>query len=150
MNCKDLKNMIESKKRRGVMSMKPLSVGMKRQVEWVVTRDKLAASMKSGSVEVFATPMCVALLEQAAMVLVQEGLEDGMTTVGTSVAIDHIAATPEGMVVRGEAVLTGIEGRVYTFAVTAYDEREKIAEGTHKRIQVFAERFAQKAKAKGL
>ncbi len=128
--------------------MKELTVGMKHEVEWAVTKERLASSVGSGSVEVFATPMCVALLECAAAGLVQEALDTGMTTVGTEISLSHIAATPEGMNVRGVAELTGIEGRTYTFAVIAFDERERIAEGTHTRVQVRAERFLDKAKSK--
>ena len=125
-----------------------VEIGKKNTVEWMVEPGMLARNMGSGSLDVFSTPMCVALLENAAANMLETGLEEGVTTVGTRMALDHIAATPEGMKVRGEAVLTAVEGRKYTFSVSAYDEKEKIAEGEHERFAVRSERFLEKARAK--
>lgn len=125
-----------------------IEIGDKGTVEWIVERRMLAKEMGSGDLDVFSTPSCVALLEKAACTVLLGKLEEGATTVGTRMELNHMAATPEGMRVRGEAVLTAVEGRKYTFTVTAYDEKEKIAEGTHERFAVRSERFTEKANAK--
>lgn len=113
-----------------------------------VTRDKLAVSAGSGSVEVYATPMVIALMEKAAAALAQEFIEDDCTTVGTAVSIEHIAATAEGVEVFAEAELISQNGRSFEFYVTAYDNAGVIAKGTHSRFAVNSEKFLGKAKAR--
>lgn len=61
----------------------------------------------------------------------------------------HIAATPVGMKVYATAKLTGIEGRKLYFIVEAYDEKEKIGEGTHERYIINVERFLERTASKG-
>ena len=60
-----------------------LKVGMKLEVEKVVTENDTAAKAASGSVEVLATPIMIAWMEGASLNLVQKELENGLTTVGT-------------------------------------------------------------------
>ena len=113
-----------------------------------VTRDKLAVSAGSGSVEVYATPMVIALMEKAAAALAQKFITDDCTTVGTAVSIEHIAATAEGVEVFAEAELISQNGRSFEFYVTAYDNAGVIAKGTHRRYAVNSEKFLGKAKAR--
>ncbi|TAM87720.1 thioesterase [bacterium] len=107
-----------------------------------------AAQAGNPGVEVLSTPMLLQIIEQAASQCIAPCLDEGQVTVGASVDIQHLAATPVGMIVRAEAEIVMIEGRRVTFAVTAFDEREKIAEGTHERVIVdrtaFLERVAEK------
>ena len=110
----------------------------------VVGIDNTAVAMRSGTLPVFATPALVALLEEAASNAISTYLPPGMTTVGTAISLRHVAATPSGHNIHAEAVLTGVSGRKLAFKLTAYDEREKIAEGTHERFIVDAERFMAK------
>ena len=117
-------------------------------VSETVTRDKLAVSAGSGSVEVYATPMVIALMEKAASELAEKFLAEDCTTVGTAVSIEHIAATAEGVEVSAEAELISHNGRSFEFYVTAYDNAGIIAKGTHSRFAVNAEKFLSKAKAR--
>ena len=71
-------------------------IGKKGVQEWTVTKELLASSMKSGTVNVFATPYMIALMEYTAMTLVQPFLPEGITTVGTAVNVQHLCPTPEG------------------------------------------------------
>jgi len=75
-------------------------------------------------------------------------LEAGHDTVGTHVNVSHLAATPLGMTVTFRAEVTGVTGRRVQFRVEAWDEKEKIGEGTHERaiidIAKFATRLAEK------
>ena len=75
-------------------------------------------------------------------------LDEGITTVGTKMDVDHVAATPVGMEVWAEAILTAQEGRGYTFDITAYDASGVIGKAKHQRVSVKAEKFIAKAEAK--
>lgn len=105
----------------------------------------LARQIGSGTSLVYATPRMIALMENASMNATQEHLAEGFETVGIEIDVSHIAPTPLGMNVRAEAQLIGIEGKILTFRVTAYDEIELIGEAIHKRAIVHTERFNKKA-----
>ena len=118
-----------------------LTVGMKGEASTTVVHENTAAAVGAGGVEVFGTPMMIALMEQAAWQGVAHHLEDGQVTVGTLVNVRHLAATPIGQKVRAVAELSEIDGRRLVFQVTAYDEQQKIGEGWHERFIVNLERF---------
>lgn len=128
--------------------MKNPEIGIKGIAELTVSSNKLAVNVGSGSLEVFATPVMTMLMEKSACNCLADYMENDETTVGTELNIQHISATPEGMRVYSEAVLTAINGREFTFEVTAYDESGLIGKGTHKRFIVFGEKFTAKAKSK--
>lgn len=113
-----------------------------------VTLQNTARAMGSGSLEVFATPALVALMESAACNALEGTLEEGVTTVGVEICVEHLAATPVGMAVRAEAALISQEGRAYAFSIEAFDEAGLIGKAEHRRVAVKAERFQQKAEAK--
>lgn len=123
-------------------------VGMKGEASTLVEREDTAAEVGSGSLLVYATPCMVALMEGAACEAIAEALGADQSSVGISLNIDHLSATPVGLEVRAEAEVTAVEGKIITFSVTAYDEAGKIGEGTHKRCVVSAQKFLDKAYAK--
>lgn len=125
-----------------------IEIGMKGRAETVVTAENTAQAVGSGLVPVFATPYMVALMENAAVNAVQAQLAGDEGTVGTRLDVTHDAATPIGLKVWAEAEVTAVEGRKLTFAVTAYDEREKIGGGTHERFIIRPEKFLAKAQGK--
>ncbi len=125
-----------------------LLCGVKGSAETLVTPKNPAAAMGSGALPVFATPSMIALMEQAALLSVQPYLEEGQGTVGTKIAISHLAATPLGAKVRAETELVEIDRRRLSFTVRAYALGEKIGEGTHERFIVDSARFLQKTEAK--
>lgn len=116
-------------------------VGYMGHAATVVATDNTAVAMGSGSLPSLATPALVALAEQAATQAVQNALPLGMTTVGTEIHLKHLTASPVGHNVQAEAVVTAVSGRKIQYRIQAFDEREKIAEGTHERFIVEAERF---------
>ena len=125
-----------------------VTVGMKGEVSTLVEREDTAAEVGSGSLLVYATPCMVALMEGAACEAIADCLGEDKTSVGTELNISHISATPVGLEVRAEAEVTAVEGKVITFAVTAYDEAGKIGEGTHKRCIVNSQKFLDKTYGK--
>ena len=125
-----------------------VEIGMKGRAETIVTQDNTARAAGSGLVSVFATPWMIALMENAAVNAVQAALAPDEGTVGTRLDVTHDAATPIGMRVWAEAEVTAAEGRKITFAVSAWDEAEKIGGGTHERFIIKPERFLAKAESK--
>ena len=100
--------------------------------------------------QVFATPMMILLMENAALNAIRAYLEPGESAVGTAIDIRHLAATPVGHVVTALAEVTKVDGRQIEFTVTASDEKEEIGRGTHRRVAItlssFNERLAAKSK----
>lgn len=122
-----------------------ITLGTKHEVSLTVTNEKTAAVMKSGSLEVFATPCMVALMEQAASELCDKFVENGITTVGTALNISHLAPTCIGGKVKAVATVTAFDGRKVSFDVEAYDDSGLIGKGSHERFTVKAESFMKKA-----
>ena len=121
-----------------------ITVGMKGEVSSFVEREDTAKEVGSGDLLVYATPCMAALMEGAACEAIAEALSDSQTTVGTLLNIEHLSATPVGMDVRAEALVTAVEGKVITFEVHAFDEAGEIGKGTHKRVIVNAQKFLER------
>lgn len=121
-----------------------LNTGLTGEATTVVVHENTAAAVGAGGVEVFGTPMMIALMENAAWQAVADHLDDGQVTVGTLVNIKHLAATSLGQHVRATAELIEIDRRRLVFKVEAYDEKQKIGEGFHERFIVNLDRFLQK------
>ena len=128
--------------------MKTLCPGLKGSSDFSVKETDSAKAFRSGSLDVLATPVMIASAEETCADLVQPLLDAGMGTVGTMVNIRHLAPTPIGMGYRCESELIAVDGRVLTFRVVLFDEREKIAEGTHERVIISEDRFFSKAQNK--
>lgn len=124
-------------------------IGATHAETMIVEEEDLAMAIGSGDLPVLGTPRMAALMEQAAATLVGAVLEEGITTVGIALSISHTAPTLEGARVTAEATLKAADGRRFEFDVKAYDEVGVIGEGTHVRVSVKAERFLEKAAARG-
>ena len=122
--------------------------GIKGHQEKTVTQAETAISVGSGKVNVFATPMMIALIEQTASLSVEPYLDEGQSSVGTQINVTHCAATPVGMKVKAETEVTEVDRRRIVFSVRAYDERGLIGEGTHERFIIDVNKFQAKAEAK--
>jgi predicted thioesterase len=125
-----------------------MEIGTKMTVSKAVDEKSTALAVGSGDMAVFATPMLAALMENAAMRLAAQFLEEGQTTVGTRLGLVHSAATPVGMSVQATAELTAVDGRVLTFSIEAADEAGPVGSCTHQRVVVDRARFAQKTMQK--
>ena len=127
-----------------------LQKGMKGYSELVVTPELLASRAGSGLVDVFSTPSMIAGIEGTAAASVAGELTEGQTTVGANINVAHIAATPLGMKVRFETELVDIapNGKILTFAVAAFDEKDQIGKGTHVRAIIDRAKFEARVAAK--
>ena len=125
-----------------------IQVGMKGEVATLVEREDTALEVGSGSLLVYATPCMVALMEGAACEAIADVLPEDKTSVGISLDIAHLSATPVGLEVRAEAEVIAVEDNTITFQLYAYDEAGKIGEGTHKRAVVSTQRFLDKVYSK--
>ncbi len=128
-----------------------LQVGASYTIERRVAPEHSADTHGNPGVHVFTTPILCEWSEEAAVLAVQDQLDPGMITLGTRIDLKHLVATPIGMMVKVTATLKEIDERKLTFAVEAFDEKEKISECTHERFIVNKSRFLQKVadKAKG-
>lgn len=125
-----------------------LNIGIEGLEQLTVKKEDTAGVYGSGTLDVFATPAMIALMEKTCLNSVAPYLEQGMGTVGTQLNVAHIAATPIGMQVRCQSVLSEIDGRRLVFTVTAFDEAGKIGEGTHERFIIDEVKFQTKANSK--
>ena len=128
--------------------MPNLEPGLVGERTLVVEERHTAAHLGSGGVPVYATPMMILAMEEAALEAVDKLLEPGQVTVGYHLDVKHLAATPLGMRVTALAELLAVDGKMLTFKVEAFDEKEKIGEGTHVRAIINVEKFRKKLEAK--
>ncbi len=126
-----------------------LMTGLKGRQEILVTEANSAKTMGSGTLDVFATPAMIALMELTAWKSVAEHLDEGFGTVGTLLQVTHDAPTPLGMKVWCESELVEVDGRRLVFELTAYDEKGRIGGGRHERFMIQNEKFQAKANQKG-
>jgi predicted thioesterase len=92
-------------------------------------------------VRVLATPVMINMMEAAALDAIENLLPAGHQSLGTHLDVGHYAATPVGMTLRATAKVTEIDGRNIMFRVEAFDDRERVGDGTHTRVVVNVERF---------
>jgi fluoroacetyl-CoA thioesterase len=129
--------------------MRPIPVGAKGQFALVVQAEHLANQFKDSALPpVLATPVMIMVMENAALNAIRAYLDPGESAVGTRIDIRHLAPTPAGARVIGEAeVIHSDAGRV-EFTVRARDDSEEIGAGTHERAVVNLARLAKRLDAK--
>ena len=121
-----------------------IEIGIKGLAKALVEQEDTAKAVGSGDLLVYATPCMVALMEGAACESIAPFLADGESSVGTMMNVSHTSATPVGMEVRAESVVTAIVGRKITFEIVAYDECGQIGRAVHERVIIKADRFLEK------
>ena len=129
-----------------------VTVGLRATVRAAVTEADTATAMGSGDVPVLATPRLLALAEAAAYAAVAPQLPDGLTTVGTSVSLEHRRASPLGTEVVVEAELTEVDGSRLVFGfiarVDGTDDDVVLGAGTVERVVLDRARFIARAGAR--
>ena len=116
-----------------------------------VTEDDTAASLGSGDLRVLGTPRLLAWAEQTTCAALAAELEESQTSVGTRVALEHLAASAVGEELRVTATVTHRDGRLLRFEVVAVDSADTmVGHGEVTRVVVDRERFmARSARREG-
>ena len=125
-----------------------IEIGMNHRITRTVEAGYTAASLKSGLLEVLATPIMIAWMEECCMDCVQPRLEEGQSTVGTLLNVTHEAPTPVGNDVTVNCFLRQVDGRRLVFAVEASDKDGIIGRGSHERFIVDSVKFQAKCDKK--
>lgn len=121
-----------------------LEIGLSYTSKLKVQEQHLAINVGSGDLRVLATPMMMALMENAAMMAVAAELEEGQSTVGGQISSSHIKPTGLGHEITATAELVKIEGRKLWFRISASDDEGIIGEGEHLRFIIGKEKFMSK------
>jgi fluoroacetyl-CoA thioesterase len=130
--------------------VKPISLGAKGSFTLLVQPEHLANRFKDAALPpVLATPVMIMAMENAALNAIRDFLDPGESAVGTAVNVRHLAATPVGRRVTGEAEVTRVDGRRIEFVVRATEGDKEIGTGLHTRAVIdtakFADRLAQRS-----
>jgi len=128
--------------------MQDIIIGAEFVCRNIVTSASTALSVGSGEAEVYATPMMIALMENAAYLCLKPFLDDDESSVGILMNTTHESATPVGVAVSALARITAVDGKIVTFEVTASDAFGVIGRGEHKRAVINSQRFIDKAQKK--
>ena len=125
----------------------PMSVdaGLAARIERQVTDLDTAVALGSGDVEVLSTPRVLAWAEAACVEAISEHMDQGQTSVGMRMQIDHVQPAAVGSHITITAAVERVEGRRLTFAVEASDHRGVIASGRVVRVLVDCDRFLERA-----
>ena len=129
---------------QGGIAETKLALGKTATVKATVDDSNIAKTVGSGSLEVFATPSMVALMERAACECLSDCLESWQTSVGIAINVSHNAASPVGAVITVTAAIEYVFGHKIEFFVTAIDNLREIGKGKHTRMIVDTERFMKK------
>ena len=129
--------------------MKPIPVGAAGSYSLVVTPEHLASRFKDATLPpVLATPVMIMVMENAALNAIKPYLDAGESALGTRVDVRHLAATPAGRRVTGEAKVTNVDGRRIEFSIRATDGDEEIGAGTHERVVIQLSKLSEKMNAR--
>jgi|ERR1035437_1275635 predicted thioesterase len=108
-----------------------------------VTEKQTAIHYGSGLLPVFATPALIALMENTAMQLID--LPEGSSSVGISINMHHLKASPVGAEIQCTATIKTVEGRKYTFEIIVTNNRSDIiGKAIHERVIVDIKKFMSK------
>ena len=121
-----------------------VEVRLKHTSELTVSEAITAIQVGSGDMPVLATPMMMALMENAAMLAVNDELPEGCTTVGGHIESSHLKPSKIGDKVSATAEVTKVDGKKIEFKISAYSGDVLLGEGTHLRFIVDRERFLSK------
>ena len=111
-----------------------LITGLSHTIEEIVTKDKSAISMGSGTLEVYATPSMISLMEKTSMLCVEQYLNDDESTVGGAVNIKHLKPTALGQMVKCKSVIKEVKGIKIEFELEVHEGEKLIGVGSHIRF----------------
>ena len=125
--------------------MRQIPVGARGSFNLLVQPEHLANRFKDATLPpVFATPVMIMAMENAALNAIKAYLEPGESAVGTAVNVRYLAATPAGRLVTAEAEVTKVDGRQVEFTVRATDGTKEIGAGSHSRAVIDMAKFTRR------
>lgn len=127
---------------------KHIPIGAHGEAHETVEFKHTLASHDPALPSVYSTPDMIRLMETAAFLALQPYCEGDEITVGTSIHIEHRAASGIGAQVRAEAALESTDGRFYVLRVSARDDVQEIGRGTVGRAVVSIGKFMKKLQTK--
>ena len=125
---------------------KTIPLGARGEAEQIVEFQHTLTAHHPTLPPVYSTPDMIRLMETAAFNALQPYCQDDEITVGTSIRVEHRAASGIGARIKAEAVLESFDGRFYTVRVTARDDAQEIGRGTVGRAVVGVGRFLERMK----
>jgi predicted thioesterase len=125
-----------------------IPIGARGEAEETVEFEHTLTSHHPQLPPVYSTPDMIRLMETAGFRALQPYCEAGEITVGTSIHVEHRAASGIGARIKAEAVLESWDGRFYTLRVTARDEVREVGRGTIGRAVVSVGKFVERMKGK--
>ena len=129
---------------------KSIPIGARGEAQEVVEFKHTLTAHHPDLPPVYSTPDMIRLMETAAFHALHPYCEGDEITVGTSINIEHRAASGIGAQIKAEAVLELFDGRFYTLRVTARDDVQEIGRGTVGRAVVNLRQFVEKMKKQSL
>jgi fluoroacetyl-CoA thioesterase len=124
--------------------MRTVPIGARGEAEETVAFEHTLTSHHPELPPVYSTPDMIRLMETAAFRVLQPYCEGDEISVGTSIHIEHRAASGIGARIKAEAVLESYDGRFYTLRVTARDDVQEVGRGTVGRAVVSVGKFLKK------
>ncbi len=123
-----------------------LKVGASAEMEIITTPEMGITHLGPEAPRMYSTPAMISLMEQTSIRVLMPHLDEGEQSVGTKISVSHLRATPIGQKVRATSTLTeivdiGRPTKRYRFTVEAFNEKEKIGEGTHERAVISVRQF---------
>ena len=129
--------------------MQAIPVGATGSFTLLVLPEHLASRFKDSTLPpVLATPVMIMVMENAALNAIKPYLDPGESALGTRVDVRHLAATPVGQRVTGEARVTDVDGRRIEFSIRATAGDEEIGTGTHERVVIQVSKLSERMKAR--
>ncbi len=125
-----------------------IPIGTKGEERLLVTTENAISFLGPEGPRVLSTPHMIGYMERTSRNTVLPLLDPGYDTVGTQVNVSHLAAAPIGASVVFRAEIIGVSEKRVTFRVEAWDEVEKLGEGTHERAIINVAKFATRMAAK--
>jgi predicted thioesterase len=125
---------------------KPVPIGARGEAEETVEFQHTLTAHHPSLPPVYSTPDMIRLMETAAFHALQPFCESDEISVGTSIHIEHRAASGIGTRVKAEAVVESFDGRFYTVGVSASDGTQEIGRGTVGRAFVSVAKFLARVK----
>jgi fluoroacetyl-CoA thioesterase len=129
--------------------MQSIPVGATGSFNLLVLPEHLASRFKDVTLPaVLATPVMIMVMENAALNAIKPYLDVGESALGTRVDVRHLAATPAGRHIAGDAIVMKVDGRRIEFSIRASDGNEEIGVGTHERVVIQLSKLSERMKAK--